>query len=159
MASVGSWTDSLRTWLALRQTSYRVPPCGLGITLVRSRRNSFRLGTDDAPNFGPETATSTLKYAAALASCASCCSPHSVEPIKPSSSPSQLPMTMVRLGFQPDFSNSPIPCTASNMAAVPLLGSTAPYTQASRWLPATTHSSGDSLPRTRPITSQMVRNW
>ena len=50
-----------------------------------------------------------------------------------------------------------MPCTDSSIAAVPLLGSTAPYTQASRWLPATTHSSGDSFPRTRPITSQIVR--
>ena len=39
---------------------------------------------------------------------------------------------MVRFGFQPDFSSSPMPWTASSMAAVPLLGSTAPYTQASR---------------------------
>ena len=53
-----------------------------------------------------------LKYAGALASSDSCCSAHSVEPIRPSSSPSQLAKIMVRFGFQPDFSSSPTPCTA-----------------------------------------------
>src|SRR6478672_2465191 len=103
-----------------------MPPLGLGTTRVTSRINCLSVGTDDAPNLEPDTATSILKYATALASSDSCCSPHSVEPMSPSSSPSQLPMTMLRFGFQPDFSNSPMPWTDSNMAAVPLLGSTAP---------------------------------
>ena len=61
-----------------------------------------------------------------------CCSAYSVEPISPSSSASQLAKTSVRLGRQPVFSSSPTPRTASSCAAVPLPGSTAPYTQASR---------------------------
>src|SRR5947207_2315411 len=73
-----------------------------------------------------------LKNAGAFARSDACCSPHSVEPISPSSSASQLPKTIVRFGFHPDFNSSPMPCAASSMAAVPLLGSTAPYTQASR---------------------------
>src|ERR1700751_5220659 len=93
------------------QASYTVPPLGLGTTLVTSRRNCLRLGTAEPPNFAPETATSILKYAGEFRSSTSCCSTHSVEPIKPSSSPSQLANTMVRFGFQPARSNSPTPCT------------------------------------------------
>ena len=46
--------------------------------------------------------------------------------IRPSSSASQLPTTMVRSGFQPCLRSSPRPWTVSSMAAVPELGSTAP---------------------------------
>src|SRR5437763_8399837 len=125
MASVGDCTAA-GDWADFSQFSYTVPPFGLGTDLVMSRTNCFRDGTAEAPNFWPETATSMLKYAGALRSSASFCSTHSVEPIRPSSSPSQLPKTSVRFGFQPDLSSSPIPCTASSKAAVPLLGSTAP---------------------------------
>jgi len=34
---------------------------GPGTTFATSRRNMAQRGTDDAPNFGPETATSMLK--------------------------------------------------------------------------------------------------
>src|SRR5204863_1703287 len=105
-ASDGDCVESASGCAAFCQASYTVPPFGLGTTLVTSRRNCFRLGTADAPNFAPDTATSTLKYAAAFASSDSCCSTHSVEPISPSSSPSQLPKISVRFGFHPDFSNS-----------------------------------------------------
>ena len=47
--------------LDFRQSSYTIPPFGPGTTLATSRRNCLRVGTDDAPNFGPETATSILK--------------------------------------------------------------------------------------------------
>src|ERR1051326_9251104 len=134
-----------------------MPPLGLGTTLVTSRIKPLRLGTADAPKFAPETATSRLKYATACARSFSCSSPHSVEPIKPSSSASQEQNTIVLSGFQPCFSSSEIPCTDSSMAAVPLLGSTAPYTHASRWFPSTTHSSGYFVPGIFPITSQMVQ--
>ena len=107
-------------------------PSGLGTALVTSRKNCFRLGTAEAPNFGPETATSMLKYAGALASSDSCCSAHSVEPISPSSSPSQLQKSWCASASNLDFNNSPTPWTASSIAAVPLFGSTAPYTHASR---------------------------
>src|SRR6516225_3785287 len=103
-----------------------MPPFGLGTTLVMSRTNCFRDGTDDAPNFGPDTATSIFKYAGELPSSLAYCSPHSVDPMRPSSSASQLAKTMVRFGFHPALSNTPTPCTASSIAAVPLLGSTAP---------------------------------
>src|SRR5262249_25714822 len=103
-----------------------VPPLGLGTCLVTSRTNCFNAGTALAPKLGPATPTSMLRYATACCSSSACCSPHSVEPIMPCSSPSQLQKTMVRRGFQPDFSRSPTPCTDSSIAAVPLLGSTAP---------------------------------
>src|SRR3974390_1719466 len=139
--------------LAAFHCSYTLPPLGLGTACDTSRRYCFRLGTADAPKFGPATATSMLKYTTALRSSSACCSANSVEPIRPSSSASQLANTRVRFGFHPVFSNAPTPCTASSCAAVPLFGSTAPYTQASRWLPVITHWSGDSLPFTMPITS------
>src|SRR5580698_1949941 len=132
MASVGDCVEGAPGWSDFSQASYTVPPLGLGTALVTSRRNSFRLGTADAPNFDPETATSILKYAGAFSNSDSCCSAHSVEPIRPSSSPSQLAKTSVRFGFHPDFNNSPTPRAASSIAAVPLFGSTAPKTQASR---------------------------
>src|SRR4029077_11152293 len=104
IASVGDCVDTPPGWSAFCQASYTVPPLGAGTALVTSRRNCFRLGTEEAPNLEPETATSTLKYTGEFASSVSCCSAHSVDPIKPSSSPSQLAKIRVRLGFQPAFS-------------------------------------------------------
>src|SRR5437016_12903467 len=95
---------------------------------------SFRKdGTDDAPKFGPETATSTFRYATAFSfNSDAFSSAHSVEPINPCSSASQLQRMMERRGFQPDFDSWPKPRASSSIAVVPLLGSTAPNTQASR---------------------------
>src|SRR5579859_6543060 len=105
---------------------------GLGTDFAISRMKFLSEGTAEAEKSGPETATSTLKYATALLSCCACCSTHSVDPIRPSSSASQLQKMIERFGFHPSFNSAPTPCTASSMLAVPLLGSTAPYTQASR---------------------------
>lgn len=79
-------------------------------------------------------------------------STHSVEPMRPYSSPSQLAKTMVRSGFQPLESAVPKLRTTSFMAADPLFGSPAPPAiHASRWLPRMMTSSG-RVPLMIPIT-------
>src|SRR2546422_11529680 len=109
------------------------PVFGSLTSRVAARINFQSEGTDDAPKFGPETATSTFTYATAFAFNSSAySSAHSVEPIRPYSSPSQLHRIIVRFGFQPVLSSWPKPRATSNIAVVPLLGSTAPNTQASR---------------------------
>lgn len=55
---------------------------------------------------------------------------HSVLPIKPYSSASQLARMIVRRGFQPCWTSSPRPRTISCIEAVPEEGSAAPRTQA-----------------------------
>ena len=64
----------------------------------------------------------------------------------PASSAAQLANTMDRLGLQPALSLEPNTLPTSIMMAVPLLGSTAPYPQASRWFPNMTNRSGSSEP-------------
>ncbi len=80
-------------------------------------------------------------------------SAHSVLPNKPGSSPSHAQYTKVRLGCQPFFTNSPMALASSNNADCPLIGSLAPFTHASWWLPLITHSSGKVLPFIFAITS------
>src|SRR5581483_6039630 len=76
---------------------------------------------------GPEVEESTLMYATAfLRSSSANCSPHSVDPVSPTSSPSQLHMTRVRRGRVPCFSICPSARVISIIEAVPLLGSTPP---------------------------------
>ena len=65
-------------------------------------------------------------------------SAHSVEPSSPYSSPSHEHSMSVRRGRQPDCACAPITRAISSNAIVPLLGSIAPWFQASRWLPAIT---------------------
>ena len=107
----------------------------------------------------PATATSTLRYAAARDSSAPAAftSPKAVEPSSPYSSPSHEHKTMLRSGRQPVASSAPSPRATSSSAAVPELGSAAPNTHASRWLPSRMgwSSSGGSEPSIRPMTFQM----
>ena len=95
---------------------------------------SFHIdGTDDAPKFAPDTAASMLRYTTAFSfNSEAFSSAHSVEPIRPCSSASQLQRMIERRGRQPELSNLPKPRPASNIAVVPLFGSTAPKTHASR---------------------------
>jgi len=53
---------------------------------------------------------------------------------------------MVRFGFQPDLTNSPRDRASSRMATCPEMGSSAPFTHPSWWLPRITHSSGKTEP-------------
>ena len=53
---------------------------------------------------------------------------------------------IVRRGLQPEFFISPSTRAISVVTAVPVEASTAPYTQASRWLPIKTYLSGSSRP-------------
>src|SRR2546426_5738248 len=110
-----------------------LPVFGSFTSWVAARISFHSDGTEEAPKFGPDTATSTFKYATAFVFNSSAySSAHSVEPIRPYSSASQLQSTIVRRGFQPCFRNWPNAREASSIAVVPLLGSTAPNTQASR---------------------------
>jgi hypothetical protein len=59
---------------------------------------------------------------------------------------------MVRFGFQPVLASSPTARASSISATMPLVGSSAPLTHASWWLPRTTHSSGRSEPLSRAMT-------
>src|SRR5262245_61871850 len=103
------------------------PVFGSLTSIVAARINVHNDGTDDALQCGPETATSRFKYATAFSfSSDAYSSAHSVEPINPYSSASQLPRTIVRRGFQPCFNNSPNPRATSSIVDVPLFGSTAP---------------------------------
>ena len=60
---------------------------------------------------------------------------------------------MVRFGFHPCFSSAAIARASSSTAIVPEIGSSAPFTQASWWLPRRIHSSGYAAPGMRAITS------
>src|SRR5512137_2586684 len=81
----------------------------------------------------PATDSSTLIYATSFCLRSSAnCSPHSVEPVKAYSSPSQLQTTRVRRGRVPFFFISPRARVNSIMEAVQLDGSTPPNAQASR---------------------------
>jgi hypothetical protein len=59
---------------------------------------------------------------------------------------------MVRFGRQPVFSNSARPRAVSINDTAPLMGSSAPFTHASWWLPKMTHSSGNVAPSMRTMT-------
>ena len=59
---------------------------------------------------------------------------------------------IVRDGRQPVFNNSPRPRAVSISAEAPLIGSSAPITHASWWLPKTIHSSGRVVPGMRATT-------
>ena len=75
---------------------------GSGTSRAASRTNSLSDGVADAVKLGPATPTSVLMYATAFAcSSARFASTHSVEPIRPGSSPSHSHITIVRRGFQP----------------------------------------------------------
>jgi hypothetical protein len=58
----------------------------------------------------------------------------------------------VRFGRQPLFISSERPRAVSINATAPLMGSSAPFTHASWWLPKTIHSSGKADPSMRTIT-------
>src|SRR5215217_2904989 len=134
-----------------------LPLFGSLMSRVVPRINFHKDGTDEAPNLAPETAASRFRYATPLSFRSSAISSaHSVEPIRPYSSASQLQRIIVRRGFQPCFNNSPNPRPTSNIAEEPLFGSTAPNTHASRWLPRITQRSFSSFPPTRPTTFQIV---
>src|SRR5438445_4503044 len=110
-----------------------LPDFGSFTSRVAARISFQSDGTDDTLKFGPETATSTLRYATAFWTNSSAfSSAHSVEPIRPYSSASQLQRMILRRGFHPLFSSWPNPRATSNIALVPLFGSTAPNTHASR---------------------------
>ena len=63
---------------------------------------------------------------------------------------------MVRRGFQPCFKSWPYARASSSSGTNPEIGSSAPFTQASWWLPRITHSSGATAPGMRAITSYNV---
>src|SRR5512132_1829528 len=97
-------------------------------------------GTARAEKVDPETAASTLRYATPFArSSSSCCAPHWVDEVIAYSSASQLASRIVRFGREPLLTSEPSVRASSISTADPLDGSTPPYTQASRWLPAITH--------------------
>ena len=73
------------------------------------------------------------------------------------SSASQLANTMDRAGRIPCLASAPNERASSIIDAVPLDGSTPPYTHASRWLPTITSSSGYCVPVMRPVTVQIGR--
>src|SRR6185295_4291825 len=108
-------------------------PCFGSFTSRVTLRSSFQSdGTDDAPKLPPATATSTFKYATAFSRrSVAYSSAHSVDPINPYSSASQLHRKIERLGIHPCLRSSPNPRATSNIVDVPLFGSTAPKTQAS----------------------------
>lgn len=114
-----------------------------------------RSGAAESLKSGPLVPTSTFKYATVLAeSQGRYSSTHSVEPISPYSSPSQLAKTTVRKGFQPARKAMPKLRISSLNAADPLFGSPAPPAiHASRWFPSTTTSSG-MVPLMTPMTFQ-----
>src|SRR5712691_12674770 len=118
----------------------------------------FSDGTADALKSGPDVELSTLRYATACSvRSRACCSPHSVDEVNVNSSASQLANTIVRFGRVPRFASAPSDRASSINDAVPLDGSTPPYTHASRWLPTMTSWSGDSVPVRRPVTVQIGR--
>ena len=87
----------------------------------------LRIG--DAATFSslPWVATSQLIYATAVSfSQGTYCSTHSVEPMRPYSSPSHDAKTIVRRGFHPAFKAIPNDRITSFIALEPLLGSPAP---------------------------------
>ena len=101
---------------------------------------------------------STLRYATARTpSSRACCSPHSVDEVSVNSSASQFANTIVRFGRTPWRASAPSDRASSIIDAVPLDGSTPPYTHASRWLPTMTNSSGEVLPVMRAVTVQIGR--
>ena len=61
---------------------------------------------------------------------------------------------MVRFGRQPRSTSAPIARASSSSAESPLIGSSAPLTQASWWLPRMTHSSGHTEPSIFATTSR-----
>src|SRR5262245_37551966 len=107
-------------------------PDGSRSSLVRSTTIGASDPTADRPRCGPDADESTLRYA--IAFCRSSdrnCSPHSVDPVSVTSSPSQLQNTSVRLGRVPDCLSAPSDLVNSIIDAVPLDGSTPPKTHAS----------------------------
>ncbi len=126
--------------------------CTKAVASYRARLSS---GEAAAEKSGPRAPTSTFRYAIAEAdSQGRYSSTHSVLPIRPYSSPSQLAKTTVRRGFQPCDRAAPKERMTSLRAAEPELGSPAPPAiQASRWLPRITTSSG-RVPLMMPITFQ-----
>ena len=119
---------------ALSQTSYTVPgPTGSGTTRVAARNSGLSDGEPPPPKLGPENVPSSLMYATTCArSVSSSSSTHSVDPIKPHSSASQVAKTTVRAGFCPSRANAAKARAVSSTDTVPLTLSRAPGPQASR---------------------------
>jgi len=67
-------------------------------------------------------------------------------PTIPNSSASQLQRIIVLLGFHPEPNRAENQRATSSSAAVPMLGSTAPFVHASLWFPRRTYQSGSFDP-------------
>ena len=79
--------------------------------------------TADRSSRGPDADESTFRYATAFClSSAANCSPHSVDPVSVTSSPSQAQNTSVRLGRVPSCLSRPSDLVSSIIDAVPLEG-------------------------------------
>ena len=106
------------------------------LAAISSEELHARLGasdpTADRSSRGPDADESTFRYATAFClSSAANCSPHSVDPVSVTSSPSQAQNTSVRLGRVPSCLSRPSDLVSSIIDAVPLEGSTPPKTHAS----------------------------
>src|SRR6185503_8633498 len=80
-------------------SSYRLLPEGPSSDRLTSTISGASEATALGLKSGPDADESTLMYATAFDFKSSAnCSPHSVEPVRPTSSPSQLQITIVRFG-------------------------------------------------------------
>mmetsp|Transcript_9094 Transcript_9094/g.31651 ORF Transcript_9094/g.31651 Transcript_9094/m.31651 type:complete len:264 (-) Transcript_9094:699-1490(-) len=128
---------------------------GSGTAFAASMAAPSRFGVARAmkPRSAPFTPSSTFRYATACArSCASCSSANSVLPMSASSSASHEQSITVLRGRHPAPCSAPSAAATSSSTAVPLLGSVAPPTHASRWLPTITTRSGSTAPSKRATT-------
>ena len=97
------------------------------ISLIVSSSSSSSWGVLDGSKTGPTTERSIFRYETPLEESISLfSSTHSVDPVNPYSSASQLHKMMVLRGLHPCFCSTENLCANSIIAVVPLLGSAAP---------------------------------
>jgi len=97
--------------LSLAHCSRTVPPAAtalIGDLAQKLAQRRHRAGVE----FGPATASSHVEVGYGVFQLGRVLLHPFVDPMRPSSSPSQLATTMVRRGFHPCWSRTPSPCTA-----------------------------------------------
>src|SRR5690242_16568749 len=130
--SVGGLADFLSRMEVARHASYKLFPDGARTSFEASTsigaKEATALGLKLSPSgpavvAAPETDESTFRYATSFFFKSSAnCSPHSVEPVRAYSSPSQLHAMIVRRGRMPRCFSSPSERVSSSIEAVPLTG-------------------------------------
>ena len=114
-----------------------------GTARVTSRMNGLIEGDPALAKLSPLVTSSSLRYATTRALTeSSWSSTHSVEPMSPHSSASQVTNSSVRAGRIPSRARVANARAVSRTVTVPLTLSAAPGDQASRCAPTTIHSSG-----------------